>query len=322
MSIVREKYTEKRVNLIYQMLLNEKEAGNAKDYDVSIDELIVISRNRDPERFFDHEDFIQDDTKNEQESTHQQALAGIEKTIDDRLSQAKEQWDHDQLKKENESLREEVEELEKYSEVLQNTISILEAEKQKSSSKITDAVIGLAGVYLSKNPNVLSGLPLIGDFLGSDVKTDSSSQNSVDDAEAIQDSKVSFSKKQQTYSGTIGEEDVERLENALIPLFPGSHLEKNQQSKKVPLNLFTQQKTAMPLYTLPIQIEANSRKEAEEKLLTFMKIAAEHKKVTLNDVLGSVTKLCSELSVIAQRHNKAMHEIEEPLRKMKGLRNK
>lgn len=247
MSIVREKYTEKRVNLIYQMLLNEKEAGNAKDYDVSIDELIVISRNRDPERFFDHEDFIQDDTKNvtvrlfvgnsrrstryvlflkEQESTHQQALAGIEKTIDDRLSQAKEQWDHDQLKKENESLKEEVEELEKYSEVLQNTISILEAEKQKSSSKITDAVIGLAGVYLSKNPNVLSGLPLIGDFLGGDGKTDSSSQNSVNDAEGKQDSKVSFSKKQQTYSGTIGEEDVERLENALIPLFPGSHLEK------------------------------------------------------------------------------------------------
>jgi hypothetical protein len=90
----------------------------------------------------------------------------------------------------------------------------------------------------------------------------------------------------------------------------------------VPLKFFTQQKPAMPLYTLPIQIEANSRKEAEEKLLTFMKIAAEHKKVTLNDVLGSVTKLCSELSVIAQRHNKAMHEIEEPLRKMKGLRNK
>lgn len=247
MSIVREKYTEKRVNLIYQMLLNEKEASNAKDYDVSIDELIVISRNRDPERFFDHEDFIQDDTKNitvrlfvgnsrrctryvlflkEQEPTHQQALAGIEKSIDDRLSQAREQWDHDQLKKENESLKGELEEMEEYSEMLQKHITMLESEKQKSSSKITDTIIGLAGVYLSKNPNVLSGLPLIGDFMGGQETKDSSVPAFGNDDDSQQDSKVSFAKKQPIYTGTIVEEDIEQLQNALIPLFPEAHLEQ------------------------------------------------------------------------------------------------
>lgn len=78
----------------------------------------------------------------------------------------------------------------------------------------------------------------------------------------------------------------------------------------------------MTLYTFPIQIEANSRKEAEEKLLEFMKIAAAHKKVTTNDVMGNLAKLCSELYVIFQRHNKAMQDIEKPLRRMKGLRKK
>ncbi len=78
----------------------------------------------------------------------------------------------------------------------------------------------------------------------------------------------------------------------------------------------------MQLYTLPIQIEANSRKEAEEKLLEFMKIAAEHKKVATNDVMSNVAKLCSVLYVFYQRHNEAMQDIEEPLRRMKGLRNK
>ncbi len=246
MALVKEMYTANRVNLIYQLLKNEAENGAPKEYDIKVDELRVVSRNNDPERFFSHEEFVLPETKNitiniydnkshrctrytlllkeEPHSSHE--LSGIEQSIKNKIDEAKNQWDHDQLKKENESLKEELEEIEEYAEKLQKHITMLEAEKQKSSSKITDTIIGLAGVYLTKNPNVLSGLPLIGEFMGGQETTDSATPGNVDDTESTQNSKVSFSKKQPTYTGTIGEEDVERLHDALIPLFPEVHLEK------------------------------------------------------------------------------------------------
>lgn len=246
MALVKEMYSANRVNLIYQLLKNEAENGTPKEYDIKVDELRVVSRTNDPERFFSHEEFVLPETKNitiniydnkshrctrytlllKEEPHSSQALSGIEQSIKNKIDEAKNQWDHDQLKKENESLKEELEEIEEYSEMLQKHITMLESEKQKSSSKITDTIIGLAGVYLSKNPNVLSGLPLIGDFMGVQETIDSSVPDFGNDADSQQDSKVSFAKKQPIYTGTIVEEDIEQLQNALIPLFPEAHLEQ------------------------------------------------------------------------------------------------
>lgn len=57
----------------------------------------------------------------------------------------------------------------------------------------------------------------------------------------------------------------------------------------------------MGKYVLPIIIKANSKAEAEEKLRKLLDIAATYKKVTWNDVLGSIVDVLREFE-IHQRH--------------------
>ncbi|WP_142683023.1 hypothetical protein [Chitinophaga polysaccharea] len=186
MSIVKEKYGSNRVNLIYQILCNEAEQGQPKEYDVRIDELKVISRTSDPERFFQHEDFIQPETRciticlydgssrrctryvlllKEEEQTIKGTLDGIEHTINEKLQQERKQWEYEQLKGENEELKRQLDEAEEYQEQLQDTIQKLQTEKGTTTNKITDTLLNLAGLYLAKNPQALSGIPLLGDMI-------------------------------------------------------------------------------------------------------------------------------------------------------------
>ena len=63
MSIVKEKYTANRINLIYQMLCNDVQQGQPREYDIKVDELKVVQRTNDPETFHLHEDFVQPETR-------------------------------------------------------------------------------------------------------------------------------------------------------------------------------------------------------------------------------------------------------------------
>ena len=51
MSIVKEKYHANRINLLYQMLLNDKEQGQLREYDIKVDDLKVVQRTNDHEHF-------------------------------------------------------------------------------------------------------------------------------------------------------------------------------------------------------------------------------------------------------------------------------
>ena len=41
MSMVNEKYNANRINLLYQMLLNDKEQGQPREYDIKVDDLLA-----------------------------------------------------------------------------------------------------------------------------------------------------------------------------------------------------------------------------------------------------------------------------------------
>lgn len=250
MSVIKDKYSDTKINLIYQMLLGEKEAGNPKEYDIRIDELKVVSRTNDPERFFAHEDFIQENTRNvtvclydgasrrctryillltDEEPSKQQALAGIERTISEKIVLERDKWEFEQLKKEYERQAEQLREAEEYHGQLQERIRELEAEKQSRPNKMQDTIISLAGLYLSKNPNALNGIPIIGDMFGGGKSNEKALPGAnQDSAEADDECTVTETtlEEELKYTGTISEADTARFFKALIPLFPEQHREK------------------------------------------------------------------------------------------------
>jgi hypothetical protein len=246
MALVKEKYSESGVNRIYQLLKNEAENGIPKDYDIKVDELKVVNRNSNPDRFFEHEQFLMPETKSitiniydgasprctrytlllKDEQPSKQELSGIEKTISTRILYEKKAWEHEQLRKENGELRRELEESAKHSGKLEQLISDLRSEKQRTPGKLTDAIISLAGAYLSANPKALDKIPLLGNLLGTPQPDATSSDAGSEEQEETECSftettEASFAKKADLkYTGHPTNEDFERFENALIPIFP------------------------------------------------------------------------------------------------------
>lgn len=240
MAIVKEAYSANRINLIYQLLKNEAENKQPKDYDVRIDELKVVSRTADPERFFDHEDFILADTRSVtiniydgmsnrctrynlilKEEPSKDGLAGIEQAVTTQIAQERSKWEYDRLKKDYEDKVQQLEEAEQYHRDLEEEIARMREEKNKSSNKLTETIVGLAGVYLSQNPNALSGIPLIGGLFNG------SSNNVPSEEEATMEAvfEKQEDKPRREFNGQVSDQEIEALELALIPFFKEEHLD-------------------------------------------------------------------------------------------------
>lgn len=215
--MIKEKYSEGRINMICQLLQNESKNGTPKDYDVRIDELKIISRTSDPELFMTHEEFLRPESKSicihlydgnskrcvkymlllQEEQTdqkrmdkeHKEVLAGIENTITEKISKEKMQWQFDLLEKENEELKSKI----AHSE---NVIDDLQAQVDSRASKFTETIVSLAGTYLQNNPNALSGVPIIGGLLSGPAKD----QNFNGQGENAEDKAASFERADATKS--------------------------------------------------------------------------------------------------------------------------
>jgi FtsZ-binding cell division protein ZapB len=251
MALVKEMYSANGVNRIYQLLKNEAEKGIPKEYDIKVDEMKVVSRNCDPDRFFEHEEFILANSKNitvniydgtsprctkytlmlKEEGPATQELSGFEKSVNTRILQERKNWEYDRLKKENSGLKQELADAGKYTEKLEQKITELRAEKQKTPGKLTDAIISLAGAYVSRNPEALSGIPLLGSLLGGGQPNhapEGSNGAIPDDMECTvtEGEECTYAKKEELkYTGIATDEDFDRLESALIPLFQEQHRE-------------------------------------------------------------------------------------------------
>lgn len=193
MAIVKEKYVGAKINLLYQLLQSDYEDGRPREYDISVDDLKVVRRTIDPEKFFSHEDFISGETKyvtitlyegtskrntrhvyylKEGAEEEKATLSGIGQTINEKLLAQRRQWDFEQLQKENEELKEQVDDQDDYIEKLQ---SMLEEEKQRKVS-IQDnwgktISVALEG-FVRRNPQMLNGIPIIGQGLSGVIEQD------------------------------------------------------------------------------------------------------------------------------------------------------
>jgi len=254
MVLVKEMYSANGINRIYQLLRNEADNGTAKEYDIKVDALKVVSRNNDPERFFEHETFLMANSRNITvniydgssprctrymlllcaEEPGKEELSGIEKTIHARMQQERKIWEYDRQKQEIAQLRQELTDAGKYSAALEKQIVQMREEKQKMPGKLTETLIGLAGAYISRNPNALNGIPVIGNLLGAASPGNESAETVqvFDDTQVRQENnepeveQVTFSKiVKPEYTGEATDKDFDRLENALIPLFAEQYRE-------------------------------------------------------------------------------------------------
>ncbi len=248
MALAKEMYSANRVNLIYQLLKNEADNGTPKEYDVKVDELKVVSRTNDPERFYSYEEFVLPETRNitiniydsksdrctryilllREEEPSKQELSGIERSINTKMLQERKKWEYDQLKKEYDDLKEQLDESDEYADALKTKINQLEAEKSTKSNKITDTIIGLAGVLLAKKPNALSGIPLIGDLLGGSKEKQSTQEEQCEVTVEETECTASFQKKgtPKNFTGEITNDDERHLKEALQRFFKVEYIDR------------------------------------------------------------------------------------------------
>lgn len=196
MSIVKEKYSSNRINLLHQMLLNDAEQGDPRDYDIKVDELKVVQRTNDPERFFSHEEFVQPETAcitvniydgssrrctkyqlyfgDVQASASASTLSGIENTIKEKIGSERMQWEYEQMKKEKGALEHKLGEAEEYIEELQDKLSHVHQEFETLKNKRVNLaemnagkLLGFATDYLVKNhPAITRKIPILSGLSG------------------------------------------------------------------------------------------------------------------------------------------------------------
>lgn len=241
MSIIKEKYSSNRINLLHQMLLNDAEQGHPRDYDIKVDELKVIQRTDDPERFFSHEEFVQPETGcitvniydgnsrrctkyqlyfgDVQSTASSSTLSGIDNTIKEKIGNERKQWEYDLMKKEKEALAKKIGEAEEYIEELQEKLGDLNQELATLKNKRVGLaemnagrLLGFATDYLVKNhPAITRKIPLLSGLSGlltdGDVESDTITGTGNDNAP----SSVSFSKKETSESPKYDEVTERKL---------------------------------------------------------------------------------------------------------------
>ena len=188
MSVIREKYSPGRIDMLNRILMNDHSQGQPRDYEIKVDGLKVVQRTNDPERFFQHEDFLQSDTvclsiaiyehksrncikydlylRELPEDKKVPTLDGIETMISEKLETEKRNWKFDLLVKENEELREELAEAEEYHETLAAEIEELKNKKPQ----FTDILGHVASFALQdiavRNADKLKAIPALAGIAG------------------------------------------------------------------------------------------------------------------------------------------------------------
>lgn len=258
MSIVKEKYSSNRINMLHQILVNDHEQGYPRDFDIKVDELKVVQRTNDPERFFLHEEFVQPETAcitiniydgSSRRCTKYQlyfgevqnnavTLSGIENTIQEKIGVERKNWEYDQLKKEKEDQAKQLADAEEYIDQLEERLSSVKAEYEEVKSKRVGMaemnagrLIGFATEYIVKNhPAITRKLPLLSGLSG--LLTDDSSENTLagptQEHSAVPETEVSFKRKEQPPSTPIDDITQAKL-NLLSDLesaFSTAQLEK------------------------------------------------------------------------------------------------
>jgi hypothetical protein len=217
MAIVNQKYNAAKINLLHQVLQSDAEDGRPREYDIVVDDLKVVRRTTDPDKFFLHEDFINGETKTviitiyegtskrntryffalkDGEEQEKGTLSGLENVMNEKLVQQRRAWEHEQLQKELAELKEELDEQETYIEKLEAMLQEEKSKKVSLKDSWGDVVsVALEGV-VRRNSHLLAGIPMIGQGLAGAVEEDNKrlEDNYLNFPKAIDERAVTFTK--------------------------------------------------------------------------------------------------------------------------------
>lgn len=231
MPFINEKYSEQKIDNLYNYLQNSKEQGEAEDYEIFVDAFKVVKRTNDLARFESYSNFIQPETKAvtiviydgtsprntkhiftiKEDNTNGLNGVDVDTRIEEKLRLEKEKWETELLKKENERLQTELSEAEAY-------IEELEEKEEKAKDKkfrMGDVNVGeFASVMLEgfvrRNPQLLTKLP------GGEALAGVIEQDNADREKALLDKspepEVTFKKKSSSTDSTLSEEDKSYLD--------------------------------------------------------------------------------------------------------------
>jgi hypothetical protein len=231
MPFINEKYSEQKIDNLYNFLQSSKEQGEAEDYEIFVDAFKVVKRTNDLARFESYSNFIQPETKTvtiviydgtsprntkhiftiKEDNTNGLSGVDVDTRIEDKIRLEKEKWETDLLKKENEKLKIDLAEAESYIEELEEN-----AEKSKDKKfRMGDVNVGeFASVVLEgfvrRNPQMLAKLPG-GEALAGVIEQDNTEREKAL-TEKTPEPEVSFKKKETASEPTMSDEDKSYLE--------------------------------------------------------------------------------------------------------------
>jgi hypothetical protein len=184
MKEITKQYDPVTLNNIRKMLKDKHEWGSPQYYEIWVDELKVVEKTNDPDRFDLHEKYLNDLTekatinlfsatessahivtrynllfeeepKKETNTMNGLGLGEIEAKINEKVSIERERWDCDQVKKDLISLKEKLKESEEWNEKLEVIIEETKKklEEAKGMSDFTNIIKDLAlSKFLGKKP--------------------------------------------------------------------------------------------------------------------------------------------------------------------------
>lgn len=242
MPFINEKYSQQKIDNLYNYLQNSKDQSDPEDYEIFVDSFKVIKRTNDLDRFESYSNFIQPETKtitiviydgsSPRNTKHiftirednPGGLNGIDvdTRIEEKLKIEKEKWETGLLKLENEKLKAELTEAENYIEQLEEKVENVKDKK----FRMGDVNVGeLASVVIEgivrRNPQILSKLPG-GEALAGIIEQDNSDREKAL-LEKSPEPEVSFTKKTCSSIGDLSQEDkgylefIKSLENKFNP---------------------------------------------------------------------------------------------------------
>jgi hypothetical protein len=198
-----EKYNPDKIELIKQSLQQLIDAGQPRYYEIQVDGLKMVGKTTDLTRFESYEPFLSDETDEikfmlYQGNSHKYdsfthylkedsyavmsapkpTLNDVPEVMEDKIKQALRERDVLDYKKRIVELEEELEENKDYVLVLENQVeelqkkveilTLTEISKNRNQDLIM-ALVSKGSDFIKRNPQVLSGIPFVGETIAGDI---------------------------------------------------------------------------------------------------------------------------------------------------------
>lgn len=230
MPFINEKYSEQKIDNLYNYLQSSKEQGEPEDYEIFVDAFKVVKRTNDLARFESYTNYIQPDTKtvtiviydgsSPRNTKHIFTIKEVNNTlngvdvdtrIEEKLRVEKEKWETELLRKENEKLKEELAQAEAYIEELEDENEVAKSKRFRMGDVNVGefASVMLEG-FVRRNPHLLAKLP------GGEALAGVIEQDNAEREKALLDKspepEVTFKKKSNNSTNDLSEEDKSYLD--------------------------------------------------------------------------------------------------------------